>query len=262
LDDQATFQLLIPGQTVAPDALGIWQTRPAQTATTPKGDGEPAVTWQVELPADTSQAWDVLGQQRALLNGAERALPWAEGRLEAIAREAPPPGADLPPSYSVTWDDGLRPERELEAWLLAEQGVEQYGRLGDLRDSLLGAAREASAFIEQLRWSLTPSATVQTAAGGQPLGHTRVAWLGDMNTLWWRDVNLEEAALHRQTLALALASRQAWMRLALMVTSGAARLAALLSSPFAIPASYRFITQMLAEFRLFSQTLQQGSKSH
>ena len=220
------------------------------------------VTWQVELPADASQAWHILGQQRALLNGAERALPWAEGRLEAIAREAPPPSADLPPNYAATMSVRLRPERELGAWLLAECGVEEYGQLGDLRDGLLGDAREASAFIEQLRRSLRPSATIQTAAGGRPLGHTRVAWLGDVHTLWWRDVNLEEAALHRQTLALALASRQAWMRLALMVTSGAARLAALLSSPFAIPASYRFITQMLVEFRLFSQALQQSSKSH
>ncbi len=255
MDGQARFHAQIPGQTTAPDPLGVWQTVPAPSGRSPEPDGEQVTHWQAFLPEDPARAGAILAQQAGRLTSAEWAVPWAAQRLEAFVQSAPAGGPVPAASYAAAPAGLLLPERELEAWLLAERGAEEYGRLDDLRAGLQQAAQEVGAFSGQLRQALAQFAAVETTVGGQMLARTRVSWLGHAHVVWRGDVDREQASLHRRTLALALASRQAWMRLGLVFAAGAARLATLAPTPLAIPAAYRFVTQVLAEVQQLRKTL-------
>jgi hypothetical protein len=259
VNTQATFRVAIPGQMTGPDVLGVWQTVPAQTPPVPGPEDDQVTIWQADLPADLRLAAAALDQRDDRLLIARQAIPWAAWRLEAFVLEAPPADVMRTESYAFSLTGELQPERELGAWLLAEQGEKDFGRLDDLRAGLRQTAQHVSAFSEQLRRTLTNLAWVRTTSGGQTLGRTSVSWLGDVDTLWECDLSVEQAALHRRALALALSSRQAWIRLFLLVAASAVRLSTLfgtgIASPLAIAATYRFITQVVAEFSQLRQTI-------
>jgi hypothetical protein len=246
---EATFQVLVPDLTSAPDVLGVWLSVP-NVASQAKCDLDEEVSlWQATLPEDRLAASAALAERTGSLVSAQQAVPWAASRLEVYAQRvlaAGPPGTA---SYAPARVGIARPEQELDAWLLAEQGVAEYGRLDDVRAGIEQAVRELSVFGQQLRRTLTRFAWVETMAGGRTLGRTSVQWLGDVHTLCGAGLDPERAALHQRTLALALASRQAWMRLALVVAVGAVRLSALLASPLVVPAAFKFVTQVLDEVR-------------
>jgi hypothetical protein len=88
------------------------------------------------------------------------------------------------------------------------------------------------------------------------VGRTRVSWLGDADTTWRTPVTAEQIALHQRAVTLALNTRAAMMRVAVLVIQGArllAQLPAIAASPIGIvmviPAAWRFLDQVLAEAR-------------
>jgi hypothetical protein len=246
---EATFQVLVPDLASAPDVLGIWSSVP-DVAGRPEGDLDEEVSlWQATLPEDRLAASAALAERTGSLLSAQQAVPWAASRLEAYTQRAQAASRPGTASYAPAQVRMARPEQELDAWLLAEQGVAEYGRLDDVRAGIERAVRELSVFGQQLRRTLTRFAYVETTSGGRTLGRTSVEWLGDVDTLWGVDLSPAEAALHQRTLALALASRQAWMRLALVVGAGAVRLSAVLASPLVVPAAFKFVIQVMDEVR-------------
>ena len=113
------------------------------------------------------------------------------------------------------------------------------------------SAQEALDFFARVKQMLANYAYVESAAGGRMIGRTTVSWLGDFDTLWSAGLTADQAGLHRGSLELALQSRQAWVKMAMLVMQGAALLGLLTSTsnPLMIPAVYKFIKQVLAQYR-------------
>jgi hypothetical protein len=84
------------------------------------------------------------------------------------------------------------------------------------------------------------------------LGQTTVSWSGDVNTVWRVGLSPEDVKLHQRTLALALQSRDTLLQILVMATQFAVKLSVLLAMPggaiLALPAAWKFINQVLAEF--------------
>jgi hypothetical protein len=112
-------------------------------------------------------------------------------------------------------------------------------------------AQEAMDFFGQVRQMLAYYAYVESSAGGTSIGRTMVSWMGDFETLWQRGLSADQMRVHTRSVELALASRQAWVKMAMLVTEGAA-LFGLFSStgnPLMIPAVYKFIRQVMEQYR-------------
>ena len=107
--------------------------------------------------------------------------------------------------------------------------------------------------------ALAHYAAVETAVQGRLLGRTTVSWMGDMNTVWHAGLDPTSAVLHQRTLALALASRDTWMRMVVVVARGAIALSVLLTTPggaiLALPAAWKFVHQVLSELEKYPQNL-------
>ncbi|MBN2304999.1 MAG: hypothetical protein JXQ72_11000 [Anaerolineae bacterium] len=241
----------------APDMLGIWETRPEPAAF---GAADPAafavgvepepsaLIWRIDLPADPRFAANLLGQRRNAAATLEAALPAAGRRWSAFTGSIRP-GAPA----SFAWDQPLpTPERELALLIQAARGPGSFSPdnewLGGWQDTI----EQARTFIEQTRRALLYFAWVETLQAGMPVARTQVNWLGSVTTVWRAGAGSAQAGLHGDALALALDTRRSWIRIAALTAANAAALTGLLTGPgaiLAIPAAWRFIRDILAEFR-------------
>ncbi len=205
-----------PGQT--PDLLGVWLSPPGRPPGAPAA-GVALVSWQVDLPRQSAGTY--LGSSQRLLEGAGLALPQAELRLQAQieqARRAPAGQA-----FAAPWKD----------WA-----------------DLPAEAAEAARFFDAMRLALAPTARVQTTLDGQVVGLTDIAWNGSFTNRLPARLNPRQAARHAQVVRQVLASRQAVLRMGVLVAAGAASLAAgALSGPFSLLFVYQFVRQIVAEFQ-------------
>jgi hypothetical protein len=228
------------------DVLGVWDSTPAAAAFGP-ADEPPEEDWRVDLPAADPAA--VLADRAAALGSAEDGIREAEWRLAAFTDSADAGGA---PAAFAVGPGG--PEEELAAWVRAvtappdfQPSFGWFGRLDD-------AAQEAWDFLRQTAQSLTAAARVETAVAGVVVARTTVGWRGSATTAWRAATDLNQATAHSQSLALALSSRRAWVRLAAILVGGAAGLAARLATPggwiSAVPAVWRFVWRVIAEVRV------------
>lgn len=245
------FQVLLPDETVAPDLTGIWQPIPAGLSFGAEAPPE-VITWRVDLPTDHGQAARMLAEQAHRLHAAQDALPEATRRIEAMVREIQLTGAGGPSSFGP--DEAMpAPERDLAVLVQATRGPESFYPGEEWIEGWRETARQAQAFIEQTRRALSPFAWIETAREGAPLGRSRAGWLGDVATVWGAGGGLAGARLHGEALALALETRAFWVRTAAQVARNAVLLAGVLSGPggaiLAIPATWRFIRQVLAGFQ-------------
>ena len=245
-DPDLTLHVHIPGQAVAPDLLGVWQTVPGNPPADP--GLEPSVLWQADLPQEPLAAASDLQYRQLIIHHNQQALPEIEARLDALmpVLQSDQPGR----SYA------LQPpaERELLAWLEGPQAGLAYGKIDDLSAKIAAVTREIQAFIRQVEQVVARFALVHSRSRGQNIGRTRVSWTGNFQTVWRPDLPSGAAALHSQVVALALATRRTWIRLAALVAAGAARIAIVASGPqaavFAIPAMWRFVSLVLDSYRL------------
>jgi hypothetical protein len=148
------------------------------------------------------------------------------------------------------------PESELLAALDQIKGGDtvSFGLL-DEGQAVLGEAhaveRKFQRVIERVTQALIYYALVETRLESRLVGRTGLTWAADAQTLWASDAPPEYLALHRRTLALTIASRNALMRTFLLTAQGAVKLSALLATPggavLALPVAWKFINQVLAE---------------
>ena len=222
------------------DLLGLWAP-----AAGPEGE---APVWRASYPADLDEAEAGLQEVRRMLDAAEAALAEAPARLEAFAaRQA---AGEQFVSYGPQAATP-QPESDLALLLLemrqgaAPEGYAIGGKATGRWDQAVEAVED---LIKRLERSLSDYAWVETCVGGHLVAQTRIGWTGDAQTVVpaWPDPRL--MALHRQTLALALASRQALMRTFTAALEAAVKLAAS-GGILALPAVWRFINQVRIEWQ-------------
>jgi hypothetical protein len=247
--DPVILEMTLPGETgPAADLLGVWRSPPAG------GDGpsgqELAVVWRAEFPAKARRRRAALASNAYLLRRAGEALPFAESYLAYAGQAAP--GAARP--YSLAAPDLDEVERQLEHSLGQARQIERlaqtpgaaYATPGEIYAEIKQAVQDTLQFYENLRRAVAHMAWVETVIGGQMVGRTSVGWLGDFHTSLQPRLDPAQAADHRRLVQQALASRQAILRMGLLVAVGAAGLAtSSLTGPLAIIGVLNFVKGLI-----------------
>lgn len=228
------------------DELGVWQGLPDASergldsvAREVAQASEKVSLWQVALPGERRAADEALAAVGQRLVAADAALPLASRRLDVFAA-AGAPAAELPPLAAG-------PEWALQGWIAASE----RGRLPEEA----GRLDEVLAFYEKVRDTLRSFAVVDTEIGGARAGVTVVSWTGDFETAWARGLAADDAQHHIAAVAVALRTRDAWLRLGMTVAAGAAQLTALagLNPALALPAAYRFVRSIIRQVQAFEE---------
>jgi hypothetical protein len=244
----ASFEVIEP-VAGAPAPPGPWATRPAPPVSFSAGAAPEAGApiWRVNLPSDPGEARAALADAGRVLRAQEAALDMATTRIRRLA------------SGGASFAAGRTPAPELELMGLvgelraAESGASSFG----LRETVSAGWQEAEekfrAFAAQVQETLTSYAVVETQVESVLIGRTSVGWTGDVRSLLVATVGVEQADLHRGTLALALESRAAVLRTFATVMRGAAIVTTMISSPVgavaAMPAAWKFVDQLLSDMR-------------
>lgn len=214
---------------------------------------EPPV-WRVALPQDPAAAARRLRLIAATVDAAEQAQGAALDRIGWFVTRSL--AADVP-AYDV--GGGLAgPERELAFAIgLTDMptGVASFG-IGDaIADRWHGAVEVFQEGIARITRLLSGQIRVETLVDGILAGRSVVSLAGDMSTAWRGTPSAAVAELHRASLDGALRSRAAILRTLATAARGAAMLVtvpALLANPagalLAIPAAWRFVSQVMDAF--------------
>lgn len=218
---------------------GPWQ---AQAVGSSFSLGEqPDVIWQARLPDDPAAAQAALRAALAQLGAHEAALATVELRLQRVASGAVSFSSALPPAEQALLN-GL--------WAAQPEGA-SFGLSDTLQAQWQAAQEQIAALTAQAREALGGYATVETVQGERLIGRTRINWHGDARSLLIAGIDATQAALHYQTLALALRSRAGLLRLIGLVGRGAAIVATMVTSPagalMALPAVWQFVQEVVAE---------------
>lgn len=208
------------------------------------------MVWRADLPEDTSMKDNLLKAHSLDLRQTGLALSAAGPLLiqelrQASARAAAGEGTAY--QFSSSSDAG-------RVALLAEALVYQPGGVSfGMQDELAEASVLVSRFAGSVYRLVDQFALVESLRGGRLAARTRVDWLGDVRTWWAAGSPLPAVADHQQVLAQALATRQAWLRLAAVLAAGAARVGlAMAAGPFnpvAIWAAWQYVQKVLAQYR-------------
>jgi hypothetical protein len=253
IEQQDIFQFFAPG--VAPgdaEVFPVW-TVVAAAATSglaaPFMDDGDAPRWRVDFTGTTGPAGDLLAEGTARLDAWQEAMPVAAERLQNFTT-AYAAGQVLTHAFGAA----PTPEEEL-ALLLAELRAAEIASSFGLRAWLSQPWRDViarfEAFLQPLLRSLTHYAWVETIIAGRWLARTVVSWKGSFVTAWEAKVPSPQARLHECALDLALASRDAWLRILLLALRGALQVATLIALPggflLALPAVWHFLYRVGAE---------------
>lgn len=228
------------------DPLGIWATDGPAATPFAAGQAEDVMVWRVELPSSGFDARSLLGARTAAVSARVSALADVEARLAALEPTAP--------HYAMGETTG--PEAALMATIqqLAMPAV-AFGTDADAAERFRGIYAECQALLEQFRRLVEHYAWVVTTQGGIDVALTVVAWSGDYDTTWLDGVTEPQMQLHRDAVHLALASRDALLRLINVVGTGALTLALKASVPggqiLLLPAVYQYVRDVLEALEQF-----------
>lgn len=205
--------------------------------------------WRAQLLADPLAARVELGVAREQLQRHEQALDSAELRLGQAAFG----GA------SFTMVAQREPERALQEIIGAMRtpppsaGAASYSLREEAPSAWMQAEARFRALVAQARETISAFALVETRLGELLVGRTRVNWGGDTRSVLGASVTQVQASIHRRTLALAIRSRTALLRMLGIVLRGARIVAQAISSPLgaitALPAAWKFVDELLREGR-------------
>jgi len=237
----AVFSVIEPlPAAIAPP--GPWQ--PVVTGSAFTAGEQPDVIWQARLPEELGAAQAALHNAATRLRADEQALATVEHRLLQVANGAV--------SFSTL---APQPEQTLLRFLASVEPASgiSFGLRDEIQERWQAAQDQLAALSAQAWETLGSYATVETIQGARLIGRTRINWHGDARSLLIADIDLAQAAIHRQTLALALRSRAALLRMVGLVGRGAAIAATMFTSPagalLALPAVWQFVQEVLAEVR-------------
>ena len=258
MTDPAVFQVAFPGEgeTISPqvDLLELWQ--PVATDEPYLTSGEaPGMVWRVNLPDDSTKAGSLLDAHTLALSQTNLALSAAGPLLLQDLRQAS--GQASARQFAVeraSYEFSSSAEGDRVTFLTQALNYQPGGVSFGLQDELAEAAELVSRFTGSLHRLVDRFALVESGRGGRLAARTRVDWLGDVHT-WWADGSPAPTITdHQRVLAQALATRQAWLRLAAVLTAGAARVGlAMATGPFnpvAIWAAVQYVQKVLAQYRL------------
>jgi hypothetical protein len=212
---------------------------------------EQVALWSLDLPADPEAAAAALAQAEAQLQATQALLDEAPARLEALSARLQS-GAEAQFGLEST---GGAPIGAAEAALLPWIDALQPGQVSfsgeELsRNDVSGAIAQLRQTVEGLLGQVLHLARVETRQQGALLASSLVDWTGDLGTTWGEAASAEERGLHQRSLALALKSRIALLRIIMTTTQGAAKIAALIAAPggalLALPAAWKYVGQLLA----------------
>jgi hypothetical protein len=235
-----TFELRTPDSAGSGGVFGVWESLAARdnvtfdVAGTAQAVAHPE--WRVSLPADMRQASASLSEAEIALAATASALPVAQDHLVRLARSAPDQFVGLD----------------------AAAGDVSFG----LGDDLAGLARATLDFVSQLQ---EPRAEVRTSIDRACVGWTIVDGVGRLHTMHATSAGAEHAALHLRAVGLVLESRATLVRTFTLALSTAVLVSATLASLggvlLAVPAAWRLINQIQAEFRSAARVRSPGLRT-
>lgn len=235
-----------------PDVLGIWRALPPASVPelafdTTEGTNEEIPCWRANLPADLWAAnrcfrdseTSLLRFQQALLKVADRFASFTQAQFSHQV-------------FSASAEE--RPEEELFHLLRTlEEPFTSFGiseRASETWDKII---QQFQAWADNLLRTVAQYAWVETYAGEQFIGRTRVSWTGGMQTVWRAGLQPDLCLLHQRTLDLALATRNAALRLFLLVIQSSLKVSVLFAIPggplLLIPVVWQFVQGVLAEYK-------------
>jgi hypothetical protein len=238
--DASVFTLSGIHLPAARDPLGLWSLDPAPAATFAAGDPEgDSLTWRVCLPDSVHAADQILESSLQVVAGKQAALRALDAAFPRMT-----PAVDWRPNEGTI---------DAELWqgvVLARSVITKGPRAYAQGRALGGVIAQGQALLQRLQRLLTHLAWVETKRSDTILGVTQVDWRGDFKTTWAASVSPEEMALHLNAVRLALASRLAMLRMAVVVIGGALTLAVRASVPggqiFLIPVVYEYVQEILS----------------
>ena len=245
------------------DIFDLWETSPTaapvsfdveEAAQTP----EPFSRWCLDLPEDGQAAARQLERGEAQVQASDAALAVMPQKFDQLlqARRSAQAGGLAFAAVEAPALSG--PEKDLWRWLDEAQGRPEaapvsFGAGAEAAPGLNWdeAKRQFDSGMERLQRLIANAAWVETRVQGELLGQTVVDWTGDSRTAWGTDLAPARLALHKRSLALALASRVTLLRVFFIVTQNAVKLSVLLAVPggavWALPVAWKFVNQVLAE---------------
>lgn len=249
-------------ETSTNDPLGLWELTP-QTVSFGIGDGETAAApaegtlFKLNLPADIGASNEAFRNLEAALKTTGTALQSVPTRLDDLStrmHENTQQQEETGVSFDIlNLPAGTGPEAELLSSLAeiehGETGEVSFGLKEDFGGAFEAAKVQFDALMTQIDRDFLHFAWVETNISNRLIARTSVDWSGDSQTIWADGVSTGQIALHQRALSIATQTRNLRLRLFVTVTSGAAKMAGLMSTPagavFALPAIYQYVTNIL-----------------
>ena len=215
--------------------------------------GTGGTLWRSGLPVDSYLAHICLFDDKAKLHLSQQGLTVATHRLETYAHYVQQKSSGLPfdhPSAGAL----LPPEAELSR---AQHELRTPAADFGLGEQLFGmweqGVQKFHTFVHRLLQAVTHNIWVETYEGEYLLGQTTFGWKGDIESVWQQNLTSAQVVLHQGTLALALVSRIALIRVFCLAARGAILLSSALTLPgealLILPAVWKFIDQVQEEYR-------------
>jgi len=237
-----------------PTIFQNWQSLPVRAGVSFDTAGEaeePASRWSLDLPADPSAAAETMTQAEAQLRAAQAALEAAPQRLEEFVSRMQSGEVDFAVGAAAGDGGGAPPA---EAVLLPFLDSLQPGRASfGLRDEVGELVERFQENTRGLLDGVQHLASVETRMEGELLARTLVDWTGDQVTAWEVALTPEQRSLHERSLAMALASRFAMIRMVSIAAQGAAKIATLIAAPggalLALPAAWKYLNMLMSQMQ-------------
>ena len=252
----------MPDELNLPQVFQHWQPAPTTQAGADLSFGAATAPsdeisrWSMDLPADPGEADAFLAQAEAQLRATQALLEAAPQQLESFITRLE---SGAQPHYALgAFPAGAAAEQPAEAVLLSWLDAVQPGQIAFGGEGLAGgqvgeAVAQFQQVVNNLLGQLLHLAQVETRLQGQLLASSLVSWKGDVDTTWGEGTQAEERSLHQRSLALALASRIAMLKMYTTVTQGAAKIAVLVAAPggalLALPAAWKYLNILLSQIR-------------
>jgi hypothetical protein len=269
----ASFEVLdIRLASLTDHLFGLWQvsapseleTVAAESAVALQGEG--GQVWTVGLPPAPAAADRSLADREGQMGSVARHLDDLAGNLDefaALFEQIQRLPVEELPSEAVPM---ARPE-------LVPEEARMWDALASLRAGVISAdwreaAQHLQALLGELSRTVSHFAWVETRSGTRLVGRTSVGWTGDFETLWQADAAPSQFSLHRRSLALALASRDALLHTFVLTAQTVAKLSALVAIPggfvLALPVIWRFINNVLKDYEAYQALRKtwQGGNNH
>jgi hypothetical protein len=267
MTESGIFAVSMPGEQPV-GLVGPWQPGPELPVSFGLEAEQEAPVWRVNLPEQPGAAQQALQEASAQLAASAASLDRVPVRLERLASAGLQSGG-----LSFDTASGLEPgsPEASAAQLLAEALALEQGKdvsFGGVEAPASQAWEQARAsferFLSQLQREVLHLAWVETFIASQLLARSATGWSGDSQTIWREGADPEQMQLHRRSLELAIRSRLLRIRIFSTVSSGAAKLAVLFTTPagalLALPAAWKFVDEILGQIKTY-QTISQGESN-